>query len=300
MHIFGKDPSMKNVIILALLSLIPSAAVSQTRIVEAEVDRYLAPYIQMQDFSGTVLIAKDGKILVRKGYGMANYELGIPNSSQTKFHIASLSKTFTAAAIVLLQKQGLLSFDDPLSKFLPDFPNSDKIKISHLLTHSSGVPDFYGLPEYEELKTKPMTLSDWIALLKTKPLDFEPGKQSSYSNSGYALLAFIIEKVCGKTYEDFLRQRIFAPLEMDHTGIWDDTRIIANRASGYDPWIDAAGLINTPFYDKSVLFGSGSLSIQRLTTYTLGTRQFTLAASFESVRWLILMAGALARDSSGT
>jgi CubicO group peptidase (beta-lactamase class C family) len=137
---------MKNLIILALLSLIPSAAVSQTSTVEAEVDRYLAPYIQMKDFSGTVLIAKDGKILMRKGYGMANYELATPNNAQTKFHIASLSKTFTATAIVLLEKQGLLSFDDPLSKFLPDFPNGDKIKISHLLTHSSGIPDFYALP----------------------------------------------------------------------------------------------------------------------------------------------------------
>jgi CubicO group peptidase (beta-lactamase class C family) len=250
---------MKSLIIIALSCLLPSAAASQSRSVETEVDRYLAPYIQMKDFSGTVLIAKDGEILVRKGYGMANYELGIPNSPQTKFHIASLSKTFTAAAIVLLQKLGLLSFDDPLSKFLPDFPNSDKIKISHLLTHSSGVPDFYALPEYEDLKTKPMTLSDWMALLKTKPLDFEPGKQSSYSNSGYALLAFIIVKVSSKSYEQFLRERIFAPLKMDRTGIWDDARIITNRASGYDPWIDEAGLINTPFYDKSVLVGSGSL-----------------------------------------
>src|SRR3981081_830106 len=98
---------MKNLIVLALLTLIPSSAVSQTRSVESEVDRYLAPYIQMKDFSGTVLIAKDGKILVRKGYGMANYELSIPNSPQTKFHIASLSKRFTAATIVLREKQCL-------------------------------------------------------------------------------------------------------------------------------------------------------------------------------------------------
>src|SRR5437763_2381033 len=162
---------MRYLIVVALLCLFPLAVEGQNRSVEAEVDRYLAPYIQMGDFSGTVLIAKNGRILVRKGYGLANYELGIPNSPQTKFHIASLSKTFTAAAIVLLERQGLLSLNDPLSKFLPDFPNGNKIKISHLLTHSSGVPDFYSLPEYDEIKTKPMTLADWIALLKTKPLD---------------------------------------------------------------------------------------------------------------------------------
>ena len=250
---------MKYFLVVTLLLLIPLTAPSQSRSVEAEVDRYLAPYVQMKDFSGTVLIAQHGKILVRKGYGLANYELGTPNNPQTKFHIASLSKAFTAAAIVLLEKQGLLSFDDKLSKFVPDLPSGSQIKISHLLTHSSGIPDFYALPEYEELKTKPMTLSDWIGLLKTKPLDFEPGKQSSYSNSGYALLALTIEKVSGKSYEEFLRERIFTPLKMDNTGTWEDARVIVNRASGYDPWIDGDGVINTPFYEKGVLVGSGSL-----------------------------------------
>ncbi len=249
--------AMKYFILAILLILVPASAAGQSRSVETEVDRYLAPYIQMKDFSGTILIAQNGKVLVRKGYGMANYELVTPNGPQTKFHIASLTKTFTATAIVLLEKEGLLSFDDPLSKFLPDFPNSDKIKISQLLTHSSGVPDFYALPEYEELKTKPLAISDWIGLLKTKPLDFEPGKQSAYSNSGYALLALVIEKVSGKSYEDFLRERILKPLKMSNTGTWDDGALIVNRASGYDPWLD--NLINTPFYDKSVLFGSGSL-----------------------------------------
>jgi CubicO group peptidase (beta-lactamase class C family) len=250
---------VKYFLVVTLLWLIPLTAQGQNRSVEAEVDRYLAPYVQMKDFSGTVLIAQQGKISVRKGYGLANYELGTPNNPQTKFHIASLSKTFTAAAIVLLEKQGLLSFDDNISKFVPDLPNGNQIKISHLLTHTSGIPDFYALPEYEELKTKPMKLSDLIALLKTKPLDFEPGKQSSYSNSGYALLALIIEKVSGKSYEQFLRERIFTPLKMENTGTWEDARVIVNRASGYDPWIDGAGLINTPFYEKGVLVGSGSL-----------------------------------------
>ncbi len=253
------EKNMKNLIVVALLCLIPSAAVGQKRSVEAEVDRYLAPYIQMKDFSGAALIAQNGKILVRKGYGPANLEYGIPNGPQTRFHIASMSKTFTAAAIVMLEKQGRLKFDDPLSKFLPDFPSGDKIKVSNLLTHTSGVPDFYALPEYDDLKTKPLTLNDWIALVKSKPLDFEPGKQSNYSNTGYALLSIIIEKASGKSYEDFLRERIFVPLKMENTGTWDDTRIIVNRSSGYEPWTGAQGLVNPPYYEKSVLIGSGSL-----------------------------------------
>lgn len=226
---------------------------------EDEIDEYLSPYLQMKDFSGAVLIARDGSMLLRKGYGLANYEHSISNSPRTKFHIASLSKTFTAAAVVMLEKGKLLSFNDPIAKFIPGFPNGDKIRISHLLTHSSGVPDFYSLPEYDELKTKPMTPDDWIALLRTKPLDFEPGKQSNYSNSGYMLLAFVIEKASGRKYESFLSERILEPLGMSDTGVWTDKMVLTNRASGYDPWFGSPGLINAPYYDKAVLAGSGSL-----------------------------------------
>jgi len=226
---------------------------------EVEIDKYLTPYLQMKDFNGAILIAHQGRVLLRQGYGLANYEHNIPNNPQTKFHIASISKTFTATAIVMLEKRGVLNFYDPLTNFLPDFPNGDKIRISHLLTHSSGVPDFYGMPEYEELKTKPMTPDKWIKLMMAKSLDFEPGEQSSYSNSGYMLLSCVIEKATGKTYEEFLSKKILEPLAMSDTGLWTDEEVIADRASGYEPWFGSPGLINALYYDKAVLAGSGSI-----------------------------------------
>ncbi|HEY0553676.1 MAG TPA: serine hydrolase [Thermoanaerobaculia bacterium] len=250
--------------IRALVSLFllvaPGAAFAlPSESLRAKVDAYLAPYVAAKDFAGTVLLAKGGKVLLRKGYGLANQELGVPNHPETRFQIGSVTKTFTAAAVVLLDRQGLLHLDDPLSKYIPGFPRGGEIRISHLLGHSSGIPDMYSLPEYEEMKTRHVAITDLIALLETKPLDFAPGTSSSYSNSGYALLAYIVERVSGRTYQDFLRERIFAPLHLDHTGFWERQPILPGRAAGYEPWLPPAGVINTPYYDESILFGSGDL-----------------------------------------
>ncbi|QQS40370.1 MAG: serine hydrolase [Acidobacteriota bacterium] len=226
----------------------------------SEVDRYLLPYVEMKDFSGQVLIARKGKIIAQKGYGQSNYELGIPNGPQTRFHIASLSKTFTAAAIVLLAKDGKLRMDEKLGKYVPDYPAGKEIRISQLLSHSAGVPDFGGLNGYEDLMTSGLSHSDWLELIKSRPLDFEPGTNNSYSNAGYALLAEVIEKASGEQYGAFLQKKIFGPLGMKNTGQWTDGEVLRNRASGYDPsYVSEFGLTNTHHYNKSVLWGSGSL-----------------------------------------
>jgi CubicO group peptidase (beta-lactamase class C family) len=242
---------------------------------EAKADAYLAPYVEAKDFSGAVLLAKDGKILLRKGYGLASQELGAPNGPETRFQIASVSKTFTAAAVALLEKQGLLRLDDPLSKYIPDFPRGGEIRIAHLLGHSSGIPDVYSLPEYEEMRTRRVSAADLIALLKTKPLDFAPGTASAYSNSGYALLAYIVDKVSGRSYQDFLRERIFAPLHLGHTGPWERQPILPGRAAGYEPWLAPAGLINAPYYDESILLGGGDLysTVDDLYTWCRAIRE---------------------------
>src|SRR5689334_18165864 len=158
-------------------------------------DRQVQAYVRNGDFSGSVLVAKDAHILFQKSYGMANHEWNIPNSENTKFHIASVTKTFTAAAIILLEQQGKLKFSDPLSKYVPGYLNGDRITIEQMLTHSSGLPDFYSLPEYPAKKYQRVALPDLIAWVKTKPLDFLPGSKNSYSNTGYAFLAYIIEQV---------------------------------------------------------------------------------------------------------
>ncbi len=275
-----------------LLLLAPGVASGQASdaSLEAKADAYLAPYVEAKDFSGAVLLARDGKVLLRKGYGLASQELGVANGPETKFQIASVSKTFTAAAVLLLAKQGLLHLDDPLSKYIPDFPRGGEIKVSHLLGHTSGIPDVYSLPEYEEMRTRRVPIAELIALLKTKPLDFAPGTASGYSNSGYALLAYIVEKVSGRSYQDFLRERILAPLHLDHTGPWERQPIVPGRASGYEPWLAPAGLINAPYYDESVLLGGGDLysTVDDLYAWCRATREnrlLDLSSSKDPYGW---------------
>jgi len=222
---------------------------------EAKIDAYLAPYVAHRDFSGVVLIARGDDVLMSKGYGMANYELGVPNTPDTKFRIASLTKTFTAAAIVMLKERGMLSFDDKLNKFLPDFPKGDKISVRHMLLHESGIPN----PDYEATFCKQLTIDELVRSLARKPLDFEPGTSDKYSNGGFLLLAFIVEKVSGQSYERFLHSNIFEPLGMKNTGNFDPEPIVSHRASGYLPAPGPDKIENAPIRNLSSSVGSGSL-----------------------------------------
>ncbi len=242
--------------VLLVLLFAPSTFAQQSR---AKFDDHIQAYVRNGDFSGSALIAKSGHVVFQKSYGMANYEWGIPNSERTKFHIASVTKTFTAAAIVMLEQQGKLKLNDPLSKYVPDYLNGDRITIEQMLSHSSGLPDYYSLPEYPTKKYQRVALPDLIAWVKTKPLDFLPGSKNSYSNTGYGFLAYIIEQVSGKPYDTFIADEILRPTGMKDTGTLRDEVLIPNRADGYQPALGNPGLHNAPFYDKSILTGSGSL-----------------------------------------
>jgi CubicO group peptidase (beta-lactamase class C family) len=225
----------------------------------ARFDHQIQAYVRNGDFSGSVLVARDGRILFQKSYGMANQDWNIPNSEKTKFHIASVTKTFTAAAILQLAREGKLKLEDPLSKYIPNFLNGERITVEQMLMHTSGLPDFYSLPEYPLKKYQRVTLADLVAWVKVKPLDFLPGSKSSYSNTGYGFLAYIIEQVSGKTYEQYLADEILKPAGMKDTGAFIDDAIIPNRASGYQPGFGDHGLRNALAYDKTILTGSGSL-----------------------------------------
>ncbi len=166
---------IKNLICVFVFSLLVTSSYGQTvsqvsaknkRSLESQVDVYIKPYLEIGGFNGTVLIAKGGKVLLSKGYGSANYELGVPNTPQTKFHIASVSKTFTATAIMLLQERGLLNVSDSLTKFIPDYPNGDKITVHHLLTNTSGIPNINNFPDYDAWSKFPHTPEDLIEKLK--------------------------------------------------------------------------------------------------------------------------------------
>lgn len=223
----------------------------------ARLDRYVQAYVDQGLFSGSVLVAKDGKILLCKGYGMANYELDVPNRPDTKFRLASVTKQFTAMAIMQLQEQGLLKVTDPISKYIPDYPNGDKITIRHLLTHTAGIPNFTSFPDLKKIKLEPHTPEQMVALFKDKPLEFTPGEKHNYSNSGYVLLGYLIEKITGKKYETVLKENIFEPLGMKNTGYDHHEVILKNRASGYE--IHAGDLINSDYIDMSVSFSAGGL-----------------------------------------
>jgi CubicO group peptidase (beta-lactamase class C family) len=224
-----------------------------------KVDEYVRPYLDMHDFSGAILIARDGRVMVRKAYGMANFELGVANTPQTKFALASLTKTFTAAAVLHLRSEGRLKLTDPVSRFLPDYPRGDKITIEHLLGHRSGIPDYSKIPGFADTLRKPLSLAAAVDWFKNRPLEFTPGSRSSYSNLGYVLLAHLIEKITGQSYDSYLRRTIFDPLGMKSTGSASHVPLVKDRAAGYTIAASEDGIENVPWFDNSLKTGAGSL-----------------------------------------
>jgi len=250
----------KKFICVLIFTLIPGLVWCKNKSLETKVDEYLRPYLVAGTFSGSVLIGQGGKVLFEKGYGMANYELGVANTPKTRFHLASISKTFTSAAIMMLQERGKLSVNDDLTKFIPDYPNGQKIKIHHLLSDSSGIPNINNFPEYEVQVKLPHTLDQVIAMFKDRPLDFNPGeKDFSESSANWVLLAYIIEKVSGQRYGEFLKQNIWDPLGMNETGHHSSGgMLIPNRASGYQP-VGLDRMENAPYIDWSFKTGNASI-----------------------------------------
>ena len=226
--------------------------------VTSEVDRYLNAAVETGKFSGSVLIARDGEVLVSKGYGMANMELGVPNTPRMKFRIGSLTKQFTAMAVMILQERGKLSVRDSVCKYVPDCPRGwAEITLHHLLTHTSGIQDLLSFPDFQQTMALPSPVAQTVNRFKNKPLDFKPGTKFKYSNSGYVLLGYIIELVSGRPYEAYLRENIFEPLKMSNSGSDHNDLIIVNRAAGYTK--RDGGVINAPYIDMSIPTGGGSL-----------------------------------------
>lgn len=221
-------------------------------------DRLFSQAYAADEPGAAVLVAKDGQVLLRKGYGMASLELGVPMQSDRVLEIASITKQFTAAAILLLQDRGKLSVEDDVTKYLPDYPtHGQKITLHHLLTHTSGVPDFTGMPEWWPRMREDMGVTQIIDLFKDKPLAFTPGEKLGYSNSGYVLLGAVIEKVSGKTYEDFVEQEILTPLGMKRSRNWRPKEIVPGLVTGYDR--DEDGYRTAEPFSMTQTFGAGSI-----------------------------------------
>jgi CubicO group peptidase (beta-lactamase class C family) len=229
------------------------------RILAARVDEYLNAAMKVKRFAGTVLIARNGQPLVSKGYGMANIEDGVANTPQTKFRLGSVTKQFTSMAVMMLQERGKLSVSDLVCKYVSDCPAAwQPITIRNLLTHTSGIPNYTALPDFRNFGRTPMTPAAIVDLFKNQPLDFAPGDKYSYSNSGYILLGYIIERASGKSYQDFLRENIFGPLGMVNSG-YDGTMLLSHRAAGYAYDATSNSEINAAYMDMSIPFAAGAL-----------------------------------------
>jgi CubicO group peptidase (beta-lactamase class C family) len=206
----------------------------------------------------SVIVIKEGRVLLRKGYGMADMELGVKVEPDMVFRLGSITKQFTAVSILMLAEKGKLSLSDDVTKFFPDFPtNGRTITVEHLLTHTSGIKSYTSIRAWLSMWRKDMTVAELIDLFKNEPADFEPGVQWSYNNSGYILLGAIIEKLSGMTYEQFLQKNIFDPLGMKHTFYGSATRLIPRRVPGYTMTKD--GLHNAEYLSMTQPYAAGSL-----------------------------------------
>jgi D-alanyl-D-alanine carboxypeptidase len=206
-----------------------------------------------------VIVAQGGRPLLRKAYGMANLELGVPNAPEMVFRIGSMTKQFTAVSILMLAAEQRLGLDDPLDKFLPDYPvHGHTITIQHLLTHTSGIQSYTGMSQFEKSMRQDMTTTEMVDFFKNQPMEFAPGKRWNYNNSGYFLLGVIIEKVSGMGYQEFLQQRIFDPLGMKSTYYDSPERIIPYRASGYTK--KDGVMVNDGYISMSQPYAAGALA----------------------------------------
>lgn len=206
---------------------------------------------------GEFLVTKAGKIIYQKSFGKANLELDVNLASENVFQIGSITKQFTAISILILEEKGKLNVNDPVSKYIPDYPLGDKINLHHLLTHTSGIKDFTKMKSLQEISQKEMTPKMIVDFFKNEPVDFAPGEKFAYTNSGYIILGYIIELVSGETYEDFVQKNIFDKAGMTKSFYASDRKIIPKRAYGYHK--KENGYVNKTQISLSIPFSSGSL-----------------------------------------
>lgn len=245
-------------VIALLLTVTLAAQPLNIKKLAVEYDKVLLEQFKPDETGCAVLVAKEGQVIYRKAFGLADLELNVPMQPDMVFRIGSITKQFTAIAILRLMEQGKLSLQDEITKYLPDFPmHGHSITIEHLLTHTSGIKSYTNVPEFGSMIRNDMTPEEVVAKIKPLPMEFAPGTKWNYNNSGYFLLGYIIEKVSGKKYEEYLQENFFIPLGMTSTLYGDDTRIVKKRASGYKP--GEKGAVNADFMSMTLPYAAGSI-----------------------------------------
>ena len=227
---------------------------------EKRIDSLVKSYISDDGSGIAIIVKKEGNILYHKAFGKANVELGVDMQPSHVFRIGSVTKQFTACAILKLAEENKLTLQDDIHKYLPDYPTQNhKITIEHLLTHTSGIKSYTDLPEWtEEVRRKDFEPLDLIKTFQRDELDFPPGEKFKYNNTGYFILGYIIEKASGMSYPDYIKETFFKPLKMMNSYYGSSTQIIPNRASGYQKNADGK-LQNANYLSMTQPYSAGSL-----------------------------------------
>ena len=236
----------------------PSQILAQDK--ASKIDEYMTKIFENRQFNGSVLVAENGKVIYKKGFGYANMDWKIPNEPDTKFRIGSITKQFVAMQIMQLVEEGKIKLDGKLIDYLPEYrkDTGEKITIHHLLTHTSGIPSYTGLPRFWSDSTRnPYEIDYMVKHFHSGDLEFEPGTDYKYNNTGYFLLGVIIEKVTGKSYKENLLERIIKPQNMKNSGVERNVEILENKANGY--YTQLTGYVNEPYFYMVNAFGAGDM-----------------------------------------
>jgi CubicO group peptidase (beta-lactamase class C family) len=244
---------------LLLLGLVlsPTSAAAQGHV--EKIDALLSRYHEYELFNGAVLVAESRRIIYEKGFGYADMEWQVANDASTKFRVGSVTKQFTASLILQLVEEGKIDLQATIREYLPDYPpeQGDRVTIHQLLTHTSGIPSYTGLPDFDQVMRDPYDPEAFLEVFSGLELEFEPGSEWRYSNSGYFLLGVIIERVTGRPYDEVLHDRILAPLGLANTGYDHYEEIIEREAEGYVQTV--TGYEDAPYLDTSIPFSAGMM-----------------------------------------
>ena len=259
-----------------LLIFLLNASLYAQDATEIKIDSFLNQ-LHETDFSGTILVARNDTVLEKRAYGMANIEFEVKNNIDTKFHIASITKSFTSAAILQLYEKGKVELHKPIGAYLTSFPNEEirnSVTIHHLLTHTAGTKAIYGENYQKTNKTRYREIEDYLPLFATDSLLFPPGSKYEYNGGGFVILAMIIEKVSGENYYSYLKNNIFSPLGMKNTFALEVDEVIANRADGYSRYLrDDHSLAHNDYFLSKASGASGHYStVEDLFRYSRGLR----------------------------
>jgi len=252
----NKSKFMRKLLAFTLFLILNTSTKAQN--LEHNVDSLISTVFKDKNGPGAVfMVAKNGKAIYQKAFGKANLELEVDMRTNNVFQLGSMTKQFTAIAILMLAEQGKLEVTDPIAKYIPDYPAGDKITLHHLLTHTSGIKDFTKMKSIQEIAQKDLSPKELIAFFKDEPVDFAPGEKFDYNNSGYVILGHVIELIAGETYENYIRKHIFNAIGMDNSRYASDLAVIKNRAYGYQK--KEVGYVNKGKISFTIPYASGSL-----------------------------------------